>query len=129
MPLERDQLGLSEQDLLQLQDALANAGFVEPFTTAAAEAAAVVDTYTASYTVALAHRQRLERPLVIHDLYSRIGSIPDAVQKSYDAAMSELRDIRDGKFPGLTDASGSTGAQIGAWGSRTKLNFPGDSTE
>jgi hypothetical protein len=128
MPLERDQLGLSEQDLLQLQDALANAGFVEPFTTAAAEAEAVVNSYTVRYTLATAHLQRLQRPLVIRDLYSRLGSVPEAVQKSFDAAMSELRDIRDGKFKGLESSDGSTTHSTGGWGSRTKINFPGDTT-
>ena len=129
MPLTRDQLGLPEKVLLELQDALANAGYVEPFTTAAAEAEAVVTSYTSAYTLAAAHLQRLQRPLVIFDLYSKLGTIPEAVQKAYDEAMKELRDIRDGKFPGLTDASGSSTSSTGAWGSRTKLSFPGDTSE
>ena len=41
----------------------------------------------------------------------------------------ELKDIRDGKFPGLTDATGGSTGSTGGWGSRTKINFPGDVTE
>lgn len=129
MPLERNQLGLAEKVLLELQDALANQGYVEPFTTAASEAEAVVASYTAAYTLSEAHSQRLQRPLVIFDLYSRLGSVPEAVQKAYDAAMSELRDIRDGKFPGLESSDGNTTHSTGGWGSRTKIQFPGDATE
>lgn len=126
MALTRDQLGLPEKVLLELQDALANAGFVEPFTTAAQEAEGVVDSYTSAYTIGSAHAARLQRALIIYDLYSRLGSVSEAVQKAYDAAMAELRDIRDGKFPGLQSSDGTTTNSTGGWGSRTKLKFPGD---
>lgn len=126
MPLNRDQFGLSEKVLNELRDALANAGYTEPFTTAAAEAEATVQTYTAAYTLTTAHAERLQRALAVFDLYSRLGTIPEAVQKACDAALAELRDIRDGKFPGLTAADGGTSAQTGAWGSRTRIKFPGE---
>jgi hypothetical protein len=129
MPLTRDQFGLAEKVLLELQDALANAGFVEPFTTAAAEAAAVVASYTGAYSLATAHTQRLERALAIFDLYSKLGTIPEAVQKACDEALKELRDIRDGKFSSLQSSTGDTANSTGAWGSRTKLTFPGDTTD
>ncbi len=129
MPLAKEKLLLKQAELDQLERALANSGFTEPFTTAAAEAEAVVNTYTAAYTLSTVHAERLQRPLVIYDLYSRLGSVPEAVQKAYDAAMSELKDIRDGKFPGLESSDGSTTHSTGGWGSRTKLNFPGDATE
>jgi hypothetical protein len=129
MPLTKEQLGLQQQQLDQLERALANSTYTEPFTTAAAEAEAVVNTYTAAYTLSSVHAERLQRPLVIYDLYSRLGSVPEAVQKAYDAAMSELKDIRDGKFPGLTDATGGNTGSTGGWGSRAKLAFPGDVTE
>lgn len=129
MPLAKEKLLLPQSDLDQIERALANSGFTDPFPTAAAEAEAVVNTYTSAYTLSSVHAERLQRPLVIYDLYSRIGSVPEAVQKAYDAAMAELRDIRDGKFPGLTDAEGGTTGSTGGWGSRTKLTFPGDTTE
>lgn len=129
MPLTRDQLGLPEKVLLELTDALANAGFTDPYPSACEEAAATVARYTSAYTLAAADLQRLERPLVIYDLYSHLGSVSDAVKDAYEKTMAELRDIRDGKFPGLTDASGSSTPSTGAWGSRTKLSFPGDVTE
>lgn len=129
MALTRDQFGLPEKVLIELQDGLANAGFVEPFTTAAEEAEAVVSSYTSAYTIAAAHSLRLQRALAVYDLYFKLGTIPESVQKAYDEAMKELRDIRDGKFSGLTDADGGTANSTGAWGSRTKLSFPGDATE
>lgn len=128
MPLTRDQFGLPEKVLLELRDALANAGFVEPFTTAAAEAAAVVASYTGAYALAAAHAQRLERALAIFDLYSKLGTIPEAVQKAYDEAMKELRDIRDGKFSGLESSTGDATNSTGNWGSKTRITFPGDTT-
>ena len=129
MSLTRDQLGLPEKVLLELQDALANAGYVDPFPTACAEAAATVARYTSAYTLAAADLQRLERALVLYDLYSHVGSVSDAIKDAYEKTMAELRDIRDGKFPGLADASGETTPSTGSWGSRTKLTFPGDTTE
>lgn len=129
MPLAKEKLLLAQLELDQLERALANSGFTDPFPTAAAEAEAVVTTYTAAYTLSTAHAERLQRPIIIYDLYSRLGSVPEAVQKAYDAAMAELKDIRDGKFPGLTDATGGSTGSTGGWGSRTKLNFPGDVTE
>lgn len=129
MALTKEQLLLPESELTQLTQALANAGYIEPFTTAGTEAEDVVATYTGAYTLGSGHAARLQRALIIHQLYSLIGAVSEAIQKAYDEAMKELRDIRDGKFPGLTDANGSTDAQTGGWGSRTKLNFPGDTTE
>jgi hypothetical protein len=129
MPLSRDLLGLPEKVLLELQDALANAGYVDPFPTACTEAAATVTRYTSAYTLAAADLQRLERPLVIYDLYSHLGTVPEAVKDAYEKTMAELRDIRDGKFPGLEAADEESSGSTGAWGSRTKLTFPGDTTE
>jgi hypothetical protein len=126
MPLSREQLGLSEKVLLELRDALSNQGYLEPFTTATDEAAGVVTSYTSAYNLDAQHRNRLERALAVYDLYYKLGSIPEAVQKAYDEAMKELRDIRDGKFPGLASSDGDSAGSTGAWGSRTKLNFPGD---
>jgi hypothetical protein len=125
MPLTREQLLLPEKELEQLETALANSEVVEPFTTAAAEAAAQVTRYTSAYTLADADRSRLERPLVIYQLYSLVGSVSAAIQKAYDAAIAELKDIRDGKFPGLETSDGGT-TSTGGWGSKTKINFPGD---
>ena len=129
MPLERDQLGLPEKVLLELTDALANAGYTDPYPSACAEAAATVTRYTSAYSLAAADLQRLERALVLYDLYSHLGSVSDAVKDAYEKAMSELKDIRDGKFPGLASSDSSSSGSTGAWGSRTKLTFPGDPTE
>lgn len=125
MALTAEQLLLPEIELNQLIQALANAGYPDAIPTAAAEAADVVATYTGAYTLGSAHAAKLQRAIIIHQLYTLIGSVSEAIQKAADAAMQELKDIRDGKFPGLTPADGSDSG-IGGWGSKTKINFPGD---
>lgn len=128
MALTQDQLLLPDAELTALKTALSNAGYPDAIPTAAAEAEAVVTTYTSAFTLSSAHATRLQRPLVIHQLYTLIGAVSEAMQKAYDEAMKELREIRDGKFPGLEDAGGSTTSSTGAWGSKTKITFPGDAT-
>ena len=129
MSLTTEKLLLPETELTALQRALANAGYPDAIPTKITEAEATVARYAAAYTLATADADRLARPLVIYDLYSLIGAVSEAAKKARDDAMAELRDIRDGKFPGLTDASGGTGSQTGGWGSKTKITFPGDSSE
>ena len=123
--LTAEQLLLPETELDQLKRALANAGYPDAIPTVAAEAADLVTSYTAAYTLGSAHAARLQRAVTIHQLYSLIGSVSDAIQKAYDQALDELKAIRDGKFKGLTPAD-SSDAQTGSWGSRTKLAFPSD---
>ena len=122
MPFTSTDLSLPDAELSQLVAALANSGVADPVGGAVAEAESVVGQYTARYTVAENWRKRLMRPLAIHALYALLGRIPDAHQKAYDAAMSELRDIRDGKFPDLAPAATPpTAAAPGSWGSQTQI--------
>lgn len=125
MSLSAEKLLLPDAELTQLKTALANAGYPDAIPTAVTEAEATVARYTGAYSLAEADKDRLGRPLVIHQLYTLIGAVSDAIQKAADDAMKELRDIRDGKFPGLDSADGSNSGE-GGWGSKPKINFPGD---
>lgn len=126
MSLSAEKLLLPDAELTALKTALANAGYPDAIPTKITEEEATVTRYTSAYTLATADKDRLARPLVIYALYSLIGAVSAAAQKARDDAMAELKDIRDGKFPGLTDSSGGTTGQTGGWGSKTKINFPGD---
>jgi phage gp36-like protein len=123
MPLAPTDLLLPDSELQALLAATANSGVADAVTRAATEAAGVVDDYTAKYTLSTARRDRLERAICIAALYTQAGSpVPDQHQRAYDAAMAELRDIRDGKFSDLPPAAEApVSAMTGAWGSATRF--------
>jgi phage gp36-like protein len=110
-------LGFSTSEIAKVTTTLANADVANPWTRAIAEAVDMIDTYAASYTLTDSTYNRLIKPLVIHDLYSLMRALTDQQVKDFESAMSELKDIRDGKVPlPLNDplptlnASGSMGS-------------------
>jgi len=115
-----EDLLLPDDELDQLRRALSNVALPEPIEASIIEAEGVVTDYTIRYVIGEDRRKRLVRPLAIHALYTLIGTVPDAHQKAYDAAMQELRDIRDGKF-GVELQVPETGASQASWGSETKI--------
>jgi hypothetical protein len=123
MALTPENLMLPDAELRQLQAALANSGIYNPATRAISEAESVVNQYTARYLLPDAWRERLVRPIAIHQLYQLLGRVPEAHQKAYEAAMQELRDIRDGKFSDVLPPAEAppTPASTGDWGSETKF--------
>lgn len=113
---------LPEAELVQLTEAMANANATVPLDTLIAEALQTVADFTAAYEITAERQTRLARALVIHRAYSLIGTIPENHQTAYDAAMAELKDIRDGKFSTLPPAlTPPTPAAGGRWGSRPKI--------
>ena len=113
---------LPEGELAQLTEAMANANVTVPLDTLVAEALQTVADFTEAYEISGSRTTRLARALVIHRAYSLIGMIPENHQTAYDAAMAELRDIRDGKFSTLpAAATPPTPAAGGRWGSRTRI--------
>lgn len=109
---------LPDAELSQLTAALANAGVADPIAKVATECGAVVDQYTAGYSLPEDWRDRLIRALAPAELYRLAGSgVPESQQTAWDAAMKELRDIRDGKFPSLSPSTTApTPAATGRWG-------------
>lgn len=123
MPLLPHELLLPDAELLSILTATGNSGVNDAVSVAAAEASGVVDDYAARYTLSGARRNRLERALCIAALYALAGSaVPEHHRQAADAAMAELRDIRDGKFTDLPPAEAApTPAARGAWGSATRF--------
>lgn len=131
MPFTPDQLLFTATKQAQLTAALANTGVEDPLQLCCEEAEADVARLTTGYTIAQESLDGWIRAVALWKAYTLAETgVPDAVQKSYDAAMAELRDIAAGKRPNLprTDAEEDPSSSVGTWGSRTKLTFPGDIT-
>lgn len=119
----QDDLLLPPDELSQIHVGLANLGSVDPLGTAVTEATATVSMYSSRYVLEEAMWRRLMRPLAIWHLYSLIGQVPEAHQKARDAAIEELKEIRDGKFP-LTPAGGNSAHNTaGSWGSDSRVSL------
>src|SRR5919109_3360835 len=110
---------LTEEKLALLTAALANTGQADPLATAIAEAEATVTRYAAGFPLGEADRKTLVRRLALFNAYGLAGPVPDEIKKAADDAMSELRDIRDGKFARSTETDSGTGG--GSYGSDTKI--------
>lgn len=120
---------LADDVLAELNDALANSGVVAAVDQCIAEAVALVDSYTSAYTIADDRIKGWVRPVALFKAFSITGQgkSPQGYKDAYEAALAELKDVRDGKFPyapATTVATSSTGA----WGSQTRLAMPGDAT-
>lgn len=97
-----DDLLLPDAELTRITTALANTTQTDPISTVLSEAEQTVQSYTAQFDIGEDWYNRLVRPIAIHALYSNIeGGPTKAIQSAYDAALIELRDIRDARFPGL----------------------------
>lgn len=96
---------MSDKELTGLTQQLVNQGDPDPIATTITEQQTRMERYIHVYVVDDDWQKTLLRALVIWRLCQRVGSIQEKRQKSYDAAMRELTDIRDGKFKflGLKD--------------------------
>ena len=124
MPFTASDLLLPQSELSQITGALANSGEADPIARVLAECEQTVADYTARYQLTDARRLRLVRGLAPAELYRLAGStVPPQHQSAKDAAMRELQDIRDGKFPDLAPASvaPATPLHSGAWGSAARI--------
>jgi hypothetical protein len=115
---------ISQEELDGIAKELVTVGDPEPIATMIAEQVQKVEDFTLRYDVPELRLNRLIRPLVLWELYKRLGAIPEKRQTAYDEAMKELREIRDGKFPDLAieepAPEGSPGS-TGAWGSDCRI--------
>ncbi len=115
---------ISQAELDGIAKALVTAGDVDPIATTILEQTDKVEAYTLRYAVPEIRSNRLIRALVLWELYSRLGAIPEKRQVKYDEAMKELRDIRDGKFKDLAledPAPTGLSSTQGQWGSADKV--------
>lgn len=112
---------IPDAELSQLTTALANAGVVQPLDDIVAWAAQVVADHTIGYTLSTIRIQGFVRDLTIWRAYTLAGAVSENQTKAYEAAMRELRDIRDGKFPLPPATVATPPANAGNWGSHTKL--------
>lgn len=115
---------ISQEELDGIAKTLVTGGDPEPIETTIEEQIQKVEDYTLRYELPDIRAKRLVRALVLHELYSRLGVIPDKRVRKYDEAMKELIDIRDGKFTDLAiedpAPDGLPGA-TGDWGSSEKI--------
>lgn len=124
MAFAESDLNVSQDEIDDLKDALANTGQANVFVNTMAERETQVRDWTAAYVVPEETLKRLWRPLVLFHLYGLCGPVPDYRQKAYDEAIKELAAIRDGKFPqyDLADEQpGQLASGTAAWGSQTRI--------
>jgi hypothetical protein len=121
---------MSDDALSQITDQLANSNNPDPITDAINRQTQTVADYTIRFVIPQERQYRLIRALVLFDLYSNpaLGMMPPNVETTYKAAMQELKDIRDGKFPDLallhpSDGSEAPASDSAAWGSDKKINM------
>jgi hypothetical protein len=119
----QDDLLLSPDETSQLHVALVNFGQGDPIATAIAEATATVSLYTSRFILDDPTWRRLMRPLAIWHLYALTGGVLDAHQKAREAAIEELKQIRDGAFPLPVAGSTSAGSAAGGWGGDTRVSL------
>ncbi len=122
MALTKTDLLLKEEELAQLTTALTNAGYEDPIGQAAAEAEELFTRYTSRYVIGSNDAKRLQRALIIGQLYALVGSVPQGHSDTMKAAIQELKDIRDGKFPMLEVAEGGKPNDFtGGFGSKPRI--------
>ena len=115
---------ISRKELDGIAKKLVEDGDPEPIATTISEQSRKVADYTRRYVLDEERQRRLIRALVLFELTSRVGSIPDKRQTKYDAAMKELEGIRDGKFPDLQLVSpvpSDISPARGAWGGKKRF--------
>jgi hypothetical protein len=101
-----DQLFLPPTKLSELAQDLAGAGLEDPIQSCIDEAAAVVADYVAGYTLSTTRTEGWTRSIALWIIYTRSSrAVPEKVKEANDQAMSELRDVREGKFNAEQDSS------------------------
>lgn len=132
MAFTLDQLLLTPDKATQLTAALANLTEADPLQLCCTEAEADVDRYTAGYIIAQESLDGWTRAIALWKAYTlaELG-VPEAIQKAYEAAISQLKDIATGKMPNTPrpeEEEEAPSSDTGGWGSRSKIMFPGDAS-
>ena len=92
---------ISNDDLSKVENRLLQQGETTPVPTNISRAVATFNDHTAKYLVAQDRANRLIGTLVVYYLYARLGQVPPIRATAYNDSMTELRAIRDGKFPDM----------------------------
>jgi hypothetical protein len=115
---------ISQKELDGIAKKLVEQGDPQPISVTIAEQLRKVEDYAKRWKLEEERWKRLTRALVLFELYSRVGSIPEKRKLKYEEAMKELREIRDGKFPDLAEeapAPEGLPSGRGRWGSAEKI--------
>ena len=99
----RDDLAgvITNDDLGKLETRLQQQGEPAPTPANIARAVGTFNDHTAKYLVETDRANRLIGTLVVYYLYFRLGAVPPIRATAYNDALTELRGIRDGKFPDM----------------------------
>lgn len=100
---QRSDLGgvITNDELTKLETRLLQQNEPTPTPTNIARAVGIFNDHTAKYLVEIDRANRLIGALVVYLLYFRLGAVPPTRLNAYNDAMTELRGIRDGKFPDM----------------------------
>lgn len=120
---------MSAKELDALSTKLVVGGDPDPLTNAIARAQQTVDLYAGLWNIGVDWEKRLISAIALYEIVSRLNGPDNDRKLAYEAAMKELRDIRDGKFKNLTQRDplpavinpGTLGTGFG-FGSQDKIN-------
>jgi hypothetical protein len=87
-------------------------------------AAADVTRLTTGYVMDDASIENFTRAIALFRAHGQIGPVPEDMQKNFDNAWEELKEISQGKRPNLQKANSTEGQQAsaGSWGSKDKVS-------
>lgn len=110
----------NEQIVKARTKGLADGDTVDPVAEEISAAVAKVDTYCAGYAVSAGLLTGWARDIAAHQVAKRLEKPTEDQVRAYETALSELKDVRDGKFPNLPKVAGATSGKV-ASGGKTKI--------
>ena len=125
---ERTDLGgvITNDELAKLETRLIQAGEPTPVPANIQRAVGTFNDHTAKYLVEQDRANRLIGTIAVYFLYFRLGAMQPIRQTAYNDAMTELRAIRDGKFPDMPLDGNTTPAESapapGRYGGRRRFH-------
>jgi hypothetical protein len=125
---------IAPADVAKLIAAQVAQGVVDPVGTVIAASVATVSCYVNPLLVPTDALKMVVRKLAIYQLFPASTVIPEKRKVERDWAISMLKDMRDGKFPGLAvdaaaipapveDATSSITPGMSGWGSEPSVSF------
>ena len=83
-----------------------------------ATACSKVDTFCSGYIVAAGTLTGWARDLCAFAVAKRLDTPTDSQKVAYETANSDIKDVRDGKFPNLEKVAGATSGKVASGGKK-----------
>lgn len=128
MAFTEAQLGVSQDEIDKIKAALVNDGQANAIAVAMAEAEQMVDDACALWTVPVEVRRKHWRTLVLFDVRTRLGSVPESLAAEVEKARAALEGIRTGKHS-YAERAPIRPRITGRWGGAEKFSTGSEATQ